>query len=72
MPATGGGSTVPATWIWGSSTVLAVWYLDWLLHKQESWNLDWLLHKQLEDGLATTQAGRELESGSGPREHSST
>ena len=33
----------------GGSTVLAVWYLNWLLHKQEEgWNLDWLLHKQEE------------------------
>jgi len=32
--------------IWGSSTVLAIWNLDWLLHKQESWKVDWLLYKQ--------------------------
>ena len=42
--------------------MLAIWNLDWLLHKQESWKVDWLLHKQesWKVELAAIQAGEEL------------
>ena len=52
--------------IWDSSTVLAIWNLDWLLHKQESWKVDWLLYKQesWKVELAAIQAGK-LEGGIG-------
>ena len=61
--------------IWGSSTVLAIWNLDWLLHKQEeSWKVDWLLHKQEKSWLlheqekAATQAGKEAATQAGKLE----